>query len=113
MRYMIKFSYDGTLFYGYQKQPNLRTIEECLEKALYDINNHKKTKIISSGRTDKGVHAKCQVASFDLEINITLDKLKMALNSLLPEDIHVYETLRVDNDFHARYMVKKRHISTY
>lgn len=108
MRYLIKFSYDGTLFYGYQKQPGLRTVEECLEKALFDINNHKVTKVVSSGRTDKGVHAKCQTASFDLEVNITLDKLKMALNSLLPEDIHVLSTEIVDKDFHARYMVKKK-----
>ena len=108
MRYLIRFSYDGTLFYGYQRQPNLRTVEECLEKALYDINNHKKAKIISSGRTDKGVHAKCQTACFDLEISITLDKLKMALNSLLPDDIHVFSVEVVDENFHARYMVKEK-----
>ena len=108
MRYLIRFSYDGTLFYGYQKQPGLRTVEECLEKALYDINDHKVTKVTSSGRTDKGVHAKCQTASFDLEVSITLEKLKMALNSLLPEDIHVLSTEIVDKDFHARYMVREK-----
>lgn len=104
MRYLIKFSYDGTSFYGYQKQPGLRTVESELEKALYNINNHKNTKVISSGRTDRGVHAKMQTAHFDLEINITLTKLKLALNSLLPKDIHVYSTEIVDKDFHARYM---------
>lgn len=108
MRYMIKFSYDGTLFYGYQKQPGLRTIEECLEKALYDINNHKYTKIVASGRTDKGVHALEQVAAFDLDIDITLPKLKMAMNSLLPGDIHVISTETVDKDFHPRYMAKEK-----
>ena len=108
MHYLIKFSYDGALFYGYQKQPGLRTIEECLEKALFDINNHTYTKVVASGRTDKGVHAKMQVASFFLDVDITLSKLKMALNSLLPEDIHVYSTEIVDKDFHARYMVKTK-----
>ena len=108
MRYLIKFSYDGTHFYGFQKQVDKRTVEEELEKALFSINNHKKTQVVASGRTDRGVHAKCQTAHFDLEITITLDKLKRALNSLLPEDIHVFSTEIVDKDFHARYMVKKK-----
>lgn len=106
MRYLIKFSYDGTNFFGYQKQPNLRTIEGELEKALYSVNNHKETRIFSSGRTDAGVHALAQTAHFDLDINITLYKLKCALNSLLPKDIHVISTETVDKDFHARYSAK-------
>lgn len=108
MRYKIKFSYDGTNFYGYQKQPGLRTVEEEFEKALTYINNHQDTKIFSSGRTDKGVHALCQVAHFDIDVSITLYKLKCALNSLLPEDIHVFSTEVVDNSFHARFLVKKK-----
>lgn len=108
MRYLIKFSYDGSNFFGFQKQPDLRTVEDEMEKALYSINNHTITRIIASGRTDKGVHARSQSAHFDLAIDITLDKLKMALNSLLPSDIHVYSTEIVDKDFHARYMVKQK-----
>ena len=113
MRYLIKFSYDGTLFYGYQKQPNKRTIEGELEKALYDINNHKETRIYSSGRTDRGVHAKGQTAHFDLDVSITLYKLKCALNSLLPEDIHVIDAIEVDENFYARFMVKKKTYKYY
>ena len=108
MRYKITFSYDGTLFHGYQKQVGYRSVEECFEKALYDINNHTETKIYSSGRTDKGVHAKGQVAHFDLDIDITLYKLKCALNSLLPDDIHVIDTEVVDDSFHSRFMVKNK-----
>ena len=108
MRYLIKFSYDGTNFCGYQKQPQKRCVESELEKALYDINNHTKTKVIGAGRTDRGVHANCQCACFDLSVDITLYKLKCALNSLLPEDIHVFETKVVSDDFHARYMAKKK-----
>ena len=108
MRYLIYFSYDGTLFSGYQKQPGLRTVEDELEKALYNINNHTKTRIFSSGRTDAGVHAMSQTAHFDLDINITLYKLKCALNSLLPNDIHVIEVKNVDSSFHARYMASKK-----
>lgn len=108
MRKKIIFSYDGTLFNGYQKQPNLRTVEEELEKALFNINNHKVTNIVSSGRTDKGVHALGQCAHFDIDIDITLYKLKCAFNSLLPPDISVLSAEDVDNDFHARFMVTKK-----
>lgn len=108
MRYLIRFSYDGFNFYGFQKQPDLRTVEEELEKALFSINNHKNTKVVGSGRTDRGVHARGQSAHFDLAIDITLEKLKRALNSLLPEDIHVFSTEVVDKDFHARYMAKQK-----
>ena len=108
MRYKIIFSYDGTSFHGYQKQYSYRSVEECLENALYDINNHTFTNITSAGRTDKGVHAKAQVASFNLDVNITEYKLKCALNSLLPEDIHVIEAKSVADDFHPRYMAKEK-----
>lgn len=108
MRYLIKFSYDGTNFCGYQKQPQKRCVESELEKALYDINNHTKTKVIGAGRTDRGVHANCQCACFDITVDITLYKLKCALNSLLPEDIHVFSTEIVDKNFHARYLAKRK-----
>ena len=108
MRYLIHFSYDGTSFYGYQKQPGLRTVEDEFEKALYNINNHTKTKIVASGRTDAGVHALCQTAHFDLSIQITLYKLKCALNSLLPDDIHVISVKEVNDEFHARFMVAEK-----
>ncbi len=108
MRYLIRFSYDGTDFYGYQKQPNKRTVEGCFEEALYHINNKKATKFVSSGRTDKRVHANDQTAHFDLDITITLHKLKRALNSLLSDDIHVFSTEIVSDEFHARYSVKEK-----
>ena len=113
MRYLIKFSYDGTNFYGYQKQPGKRTVEGQLEKALFDINNHKDTRIFSSGRTDRGVHALGQTAHFDLDVSITEYKLKCALNSLIPEDIHVIEVKEVEDDFHARFMVEKKTYKYY
>jgi pseudouridylate synthase I len=108
MRKKITFAYDGTMFNGYQKQPNLRTVEEELEKALFNINNHQCTDVVASGRTDRGVHALAQCAHFDIDIDITLYKLKCALNSLLPKDISVISTEDVDNNFHARYMVNKK-----
>ena len=108
MRYRIDFSYDGTLFNGYQVQPKLRTIQKCLEDAVSYLNGQKKTQVVSSGRTDKGVHALRQTAHFDLEENITLDKIKRGLNSNLPEDIHIISVKKVKDDFHARYYVKRK-----
>lgn len=108
MRYRIDFSYDGTNFNGYQLQPNLRTVQNELEKAVSYLNRQTYTSVQSSGRTDKGVHALNQVAHFDLEINTTLDKIKRGLNSNLPEDIHIIKVRKVSNNFHARFKAKKK-----
>ena len=108
MRYLITFSYDGTNFNGYQKQDGFRTIQEEMEKALKFINDGVDTIITSSGRTDKGVHARCQKAHVDMNVTITPYKLMRAMNSNLPDDIHVIKTEIVDNSFHARYMVKEK-----
>ena len=108
MRYLLTFSYDGTNFSGYQKQEGLRTIQEEMEKALSFINNGKETILNSSGRTDKGVHALCQKAHVDIDVEITEYKLMRAMNSNLPSDIHVIKAERVSDDFHARYRVKEK-----
>ena len=108
MRYRIDFSYDGTNFHGYQLQPNLRTVQEELEKAVSYLNKQTYTSVQSSGRTDKGVHAINQVAHFDLNIDTTLDKIKRGLNSNLPEDIHVIKVKKVSDDFHARFSAHKK-----
>ncbi len=108
MRYKILFSYDGTAFFGYQVQPGLRTVQEELERAVSYLNGQKKTITVASGRTDRGVHALMQVAHFDLQYPIPCFKIKRGLNSLLPDDIHVYQVEEVDSDFHARYMAKSK-----
>lgn len=107
-RFLITFSYDGSEFNGYQKQPKLRTVQGEIEKALKQINNNKKVELQASGRTDKGVHALNQKAHFDLEVNIDENKLKMALNSYLPGDIYVKTVEEVSDTFHARYNVQAK-----
>ena len=107
MRYLITFSYDGTNFHGFERQKKYRTIEDEINKVLTYINN-KNTKIVASGRTDKHVHALKQTGHVDIDVNITEYKLKRAMNSLLPSDIHVINTKVVSNDFHARYMVLEK-----
>ena len=103
MRYLITVSYDGTLFSGYQKQPKERTVQGELEKALKEISGGKKIDVHASGRTDRGVHAIAQRVHFDLDMNITLEKLAKGLNSILPEDIFVRKVEEVPEDFHARF----------
>lgn len=105
MRYLMTFSYDGSKYNGYQKQPNKRTIQSEIEKALTTINNNCFVSISASGRTDALVHAINQKAHFDLNINITCDKLKKAINSLIPKDIYVKKIETVSDSFHARYNV--------
>lgn len=103
MRYFICFSYDGSNFSGYQKQPKKRTIQQELETVLTQINGNKEVSIISSGRTDAGVHALNQRAHFDLEKEIDSIKLRQAMNSLLPLDIYIKKVEQVNDDFHARF----------
>ena len=104
-RYLIDFSYSGANFSGYQKQPGKRTVQDEIEKVLSSINNNS-VKLTSSGRTDALVNAIHQKA--DLDKKIGAYKLNGALNSYLPDDIYVNSVTKVDNLFHARYMVKSK-----
>lgn len=106
-RYLIDFSYSGANFSGYQKQPGRRTVQDEIEKVLSSINNNS-VKLTSSGRTDALVNAIHQKAHFDLDKKIGAYKLNGALNSYLPDDIYVNSVTKVDNLFHARYMVKSK-----
>lgn len=108
MRYFIGFSYDGSKYNGYQKQPRTKTIQGEMEKALKSINSGKTVSLVASGRTDAGVHAINQRAHFDMEKEIPLQKLKQSLNALIPDDIYVKTITNVANDFHARYDAKAK-----
>ena len=109
MRYFMTFAYDGSKYKGYQVQPKEKTVQGEVEKALKKINGGKRVVIHASGRTDAGVHAYNQKAHFDLDMkNITPEKLKDGLNSLLPKDIYIKHIEIVPDDFHARYNVKAK-----
>ena len=99
------FSYDGTNFSGYQKQPRERTVQKVIEDALKEINGGKAVNLCASGRTDAGVHALNQKAHFEMDIKITPDKLFKGINSLLPPDVYVKKIEEVNDDFHARFNV--------
>ena len=99
----MTFSYDGSDFFGYQKQLDKRTVQGELESVLKKINGEKEVIVVASGRTDAGVHAINQKAHFDMESNIECDKLLRSINSMLPEDIYVKGIEEVSDNFHARY----------
>jgi tRNA pseudouridine38-40 synthase len=108
MRYSLTIAYNGTYFLGSQQQKeSSNTILGQLQKVFNQINVD--SKIVASGRTDKGVHATGQVCHINLP-NFWSDtkKLKRVLNSMLPSSIYVKKIKPVDNDFHARYSAKKR-----
>lgn len=107
MRYFMTFSYDGSKFKGYQKQPRVKTIQGEIEKALQKMSKEK-ISIHASGRTDAGVHALNQKAHFDLDMNITCENLKKGLNSLIGDYIYIKDISTVSDMFHARYNVKAK-----
>ena len=110
MRYLMTFSYDGTLYSGYQKQNDKSSIQEEIERVLSKIFNQK-TKISSSGRTDSGVHALNQTAHFDVDKKIDVNKIRHSINSLINKDIYIKKIKKVNDNFHARYdVVKKEYI---
>lgn len=108
MRYLITFSYDGSKFKGYQKQPRVKTVQGEIEKALKKINSNKDVTISASGRTDALVHAYNQKAHFDLDMNIPLEKLRSSINSLTSEYIYIKKIEEVNNGFHARFNVRAK-----
>lgn len=102
-RYKCTVSYDGTGFFGYQVQPNKRTVQSELEEALLKLHKGKEVKVTASGRTDAGVHAKGQVIHFDTDLGIPDDRWPLALNSLLPDDISILSAEKAEDSFHARF----------
>jgi len=108
MNIKMTIQYDGTDFHGSQIQPNVRTVQEELEKCLLKLFNIK-VPTIFSGRTDTGVHAKCQTINFHIDSSpIPADKIIHPLNNILPKDILALRSEEVDESFNSRFNAKKR-----
>ncbi|MEL1241629.1 tRNA pseudouridine(38-40) synthase TruA [Flavobacterium flavipallidum] len=116
MRYFIKLAYNGTLYHGWQIQPNAASVQETLNKA-FSVLLHSEISLMGAGRTDTGVHAKEMYAHFDFETAFDIPKLIHKLNSYLPKDIVIYGIFPVDNEAHCRFDATKRtyeyHINTF
>jgi len=106
----LVLEFDGTDFQGWQIQPSKRTVQGVMTDALKQLVDGD-FKLVGSSRTDSGVHALNFVASLHLEgatLRPPAERLKEALNSLLPEDVYVKKADRAPDDFHARYSAKSK-----
>lgn len=98
----LLIEYEGTNYSGWQRQHKKRTIQEEIEKAIKKIAKED-VNLIASGRTDRGVHAKGQVANFRTHSIIPGGNYKFALNIKLPDDIRIIDSCEVGMDFHSRF----------
>jgi len=112
MKYIIKISYDGKNYKGFQRQKNGTSIQEEIEKAFETVLGYE-VSLIGSGRTDAGVSAIEQVCHIETSSEIDTARFVGYSNSLLPNDIRVLECARIDDDFHARYSAKKKTYQYY
>ena len=107
-RYKIKIEYEGTPFVGWQFQKNGQSVQEVLQKAIFNFSKEKVV-VIGAGRTDSGVHALAQVAHFDLEKKIKRKSLLPAINQNIGnKPVTVLKINKANKKFHARFDAKKR-----
>lgn len=103
----LTLMYDGTNYFGYQRQSGFITIQQVIEEALSKITKEKIT-VSGCGRTDSGVHAINYVLSFKTDSSMPVDKFPVALNSILPRDISVINAEEKSDDFDGRFSVKRK-----
>jgi len=98
--FKLTLAYDGTAYSGWQRQPQVRTVQGELERALAEITGES-IRVAAAGRTDAHVHALGQVASLSSATTLGPDSLRRALNARLPPDIAVVDAALASDDFHA------------
>lgn len=104
--YRIDLAYDGSGFHGYAKQPNVRTVQSELEAALFKLTGVVETTV--AGRTDRGVHARAQVVSFESDDDIDTDRVFRSLNRQLAPEIAVSRVAAAPEGFNARFSATSR-----
>ncbi|MEX2600554.1 MAG: tRNA pseudouridine(38-40) synthase TruA [Balneolaceae bacterium] len=107
VRWKLTLQYDGTRFAGWQRQPDQRTVQGELERALSRFFD-RETVVMGQGRTDSGVHAEGQVAHSDFPEPVDSDRLFRAMRSLLPPDMALIRAEAVPAGFHARFDASSR-----
>lgn len=104
-RLMLTLRYDGTAYHGWQVQPNAITVQETLQNAIEAVTGVR-AGVIGCSRTDTGVHAAMFCCTFDTESAVPVERMALALNMHLPDDISVYDCKETAPDFHPRYAAK-------
>lgn len=107
MRFFIEFSYNGSNYHGWQRQPSQTSIQERFEDCISKILSSN-ISLTAAGRTDTGVHAKKMFAHFNYDKEFDFLKTIHQLNSFLPNDISVRNIFRVNDDDHARFSALSR-----
>ena len=107
LRLRLDLAYDGTNFSGWATQPDRRTVQEEVEKAIGTISQSKVETIVA-GRTDAGVHASGQVIHVDIPQGVNLDDIAFKLNRILDEDIRIMQVSVAPEAFHARFSAIRR-----
>lgn len=103
----LELGYDGSRYVGWQRQENGMSIQQAIEDAIEKLF-HEKVRVMGSGRTDAGVHARGQVAAVELQHTIPVEQLMRALNANLPSDIRIYRAWEAAADFHPRFQAKRK-----
>jgi tRNA pseudouridine38-40 synthase len=104
----LTLAYDGTDFYGWQVQQTGRTVQGVLQASLERLHGHP-VRVIGAGRTDSGVHATGQVASFTSDMDsVPADRFREAVNSFLPRDVRILASAEAEARFHARRSARQR-----
>jgi len=106
--FRLTVAYDGTAFHGWQKQPGVRTVQGELEGALAVVLASSEVTVSGAGRTDTGVHARGQVASFRHDTHLPAGALPPLLRRVLPPDMRVTEAREAEPTFHARHSARAR-----
>ena len=101
MRYFIELSYNGKNYHGWQIQPDVISVQQKVNNAL-SIMLQSEISVVGAGRTDTGVHASQMFAHFDVDQEL-VENVVFKLNSILPEDLVVYNVFSVDQEMHARF----------
>jgi len=99
--------YDGTAYHGWQIQKKGVTIQGILEEKIVKISG-RQSRVIGASRTDAGVHALAQVATFSTESGLQLQRIKGGLNALLPQDIRILDASEVDKSYHPRHNARRK-----
>ncbi len=105
--FVLEVEYDGTNYAGFQIQPNVKTVQGELQKALQSIYRQKIT-VAGSGRTDSGVHARRQIVHFTPPKILSNINLKLAINSQINKDIRIRRVGIADSSFHSRFSADVR-----
>ena len=106
-RFLMTIRFDGTAYHGWQVQNNAVTIQQTVQDSLEAVLKFRPN-VSGCSRTDSGVHAEKYCFHFDFDGKIPPDKLVLALNTKLPDDISAIDCIAVANDFHARYSVHSK-----